>query len=118
GRAGAAAPRLPCGRKCDPPPYRSSARRSRDRDRPDRTLRLLSRYRAQSDIAPTETFAPADAIHGAIGARLCLRNRLARCADIEHAPTIGKNASMLRQRAGMKDLDAFDRGGCIESLDD
>ena len=52
-----------------------------------------------------------------IGARLRLGDCLAQGTDVQHAAAIGENGAVLRPRSGMKDLDAVDLGGVIESLD-
>ena len=52
-----------------------------------------------------------------IGAPLRFAHGLARRADVQHAPAIGENFSVLRIRAGMENLDALDLGGVIEAFD-
>jgi hypothetical protein len=80
-------------------------------------LRLLPLHRLPADIAPAETIRPSDPVDRRIGALLCLRDRLARGADIQHAPAIGEDVAVLRNRAGVEDLDTFDVAGVIQSLD-
>jgi hypothetical protein len=70
--------------------------------------------RAEADVATAEAVGPYDAIDRLVGARLRLRNRLARGADIQHAPAIGEDATALLLRSGLENLHALDLGRGVE----
>src|SRR6476646_470419 len=92
------------------------------RDKPGHDASSLPRDRAPGDIAPAEAVRPSDLVDRPIGARLRLAHGLAGCADIEHAAAIGEDAravrpSLVENRAGVEDLDAFDLRRRRETLD-
>src|ERR1700688_4185034 len=81
------------------------------------TSSLLPLHRLPADIAAAESIRPSDAVDRRVGAALRFGTRLAHRADVQHTPAIGENGAVLRDRAGMKDLDALDPGGIVEPLD-
>src|ERR1700753_3583501 len=78
--------------------------------------RPLPLHRLPADIAAAKAFRPIDLVDRLIGALLCLEDGLAGCANVQHAAAIGENLSVLRHRAGVENLDAFDLGGLAESI--
>src|SRR4051794_39602455 len=71
-----------------------------------------------ADVAATKAFRPFDAIDRRISPALCLGDVLSCRADVEHAPAIGNNLSVLQHCARMEYLDALDFGGFIETAND
>src|ERR1700736_4734625 len=78
---------------------------------------LLPLHRLPADVAAAKAFRPLDAVDRLVSPALRFRDALARGADVHHAPAIGQNMSVLRDRAGVEDLDALDFGGLIEVVD-
>src|SRR4029453_17998687 len=74
-------------------------------------------HRLPADVAAAKAFRPSDAVEPLIGATLRFGDGLACRADIQHAPAIGQNISVLRYRTGVEDFHALDLGGLIETLD-
>src|SRR5579863_3012941 len=68
-------------------------------------LRPLPFHRLPADVAAAETIGPFDPVDRGIGARLSFSHRLARRADVKHAPAVGENLAVACDRAGVKDLD-------------
>ncbi len=74
-------------------------------------------HRLPADVAAAEAFRPVDAVDRLIGALLRFGDGLAGRADVQHAAAIGEDVAVLRNRAGVEDLDALDLGGVVEPLD-
>src|SRR5229473_3219501 len=64
--------------------------------------------RSTASYAQRNAYEPVDRIH--CPDAICRRY-------IEHAPAIGENVSVLRDRAGVEDLGALDLGGLFEPID-
>src|SRR5262249_48694450 len=77
----------------------------------------LPRNRAEPDIAAIEAAGPTYAVDRGIGTRLRLGDRAPERRHVEHATAIRENSVAVRLCAGMEDLDAFDRRGDVEALD-
>src|SRR6266852_3254658 len=55
--------------------------------------RFLPLHRPKPDVAAAEAFRPLDPVHRLIGARLRLRHRRAKRADVEHPAAVGEDAA-------------------------
>src|SRR5215471_11974146 len=77
---------------------------------------LLHLDRLPRDVAAAEAVGPFYAVDRFVSARLRLTHRLAHRADVEHTPTIGEDRTVLRHRAGVKNLDAVDLAGLVEPV--
>src|SRR6185437_11842082 len=78
---------------------------------------LLPLHRLPADVAAAEAFGPVDPVDRPISPLLCLEDRFAGGANVQHAAAIGEDLAILRHRAGMEDLDAFNPGGGVEPPD-
>src|SRR3954454_12595793 len=88
-----------------------------------RTGRLLgffafALHRLPADVAAAEAFRPFDPVDCRVGAPLRLRDRLSGGAEVQHAPAIGENVSVLRNRSSMEELDALALADFIETPND
>src|SRR5690242_12715929 len=96
---------------------RSAPHHEAERGRAKSQLTLLPLHRAPANVAAVEALRPINQFHRLIRARLRFAHVFAARADVEHAAAVRNNTAALAARAGMKDLDAVERSGCIEAID-